>query len=133
MKSLLNYPDVVKKMSDDLDWTEALGEAVVANSSAVLDAVQSFRRRAQAAGNLKSDAKQMVVVEKEVIKIVQADPQVIYVPQYQPSTVVVVGSPPVAYYPTPYPVYYYPYPPGAAIATGIIWGAALGAAWNGGR
>jgi len=132
VKSLLNYPDIVKKMNDDLDWTEALGEAVVTNSSAVLDAVQAFRRRAEGAGNLKSDAKQVVVVEKEVIRIVPANPEVIYVPQYQPSTVVVAGSP-VAYYPTPYPVYYYPYPPGAALAAGIIWGAALGAAWNGGR
>ena len=133
VKSLLNYPDVVKKMSDDLEWTESLGEAVVANSSAVLDAVQAFRRRAQAAGSLKSDSRQKVVVEKEVITVVQADPQVIYVPQYDASAVVVVGAPPVAYYPTPYPVYYYPYPPGAALAAGIIWGAALGAAWNGGR
>jgi hypothetical protein len=132
VKSLLNYPDVVKKMSDDLDWTQDLGEAVVANSSAVLDAVQAFRRRAETAGNLKSDPKQTVVVEKEIIKIVPANPQIIYVPQYQPTAVVVAGAP-IAYYPTPYPVYYYPYPPGAAIAAGVIWGAAIGAAWNGGH
>ena len=46
------------------------------------------RRQAQAAGNLKSDGKQVVQVEKEVITIVPADPQVIYVPQYNPATVV---------------------------------------------
>ena len=102
VKSLLNYPDIVKKMSDDLEWTEDLGEAVVANSSAVLDAVQAFRRKAQAAGNLKSDPKQTIVVEKEIIQIVPTDPQVIYVPQYQPSTVVVAGSP-VGHYPTQCP------------------------------
>ena len=90
VKSLLNYPDVVKMMSADLDWTSALGEAVVADQGAVLEAIQSFRRRAQAAGNLKSDAKQVVKVEKEIIIIVPADPQVIYVPQYNPATVVVV-------------------------------------------
>ena len=132
VKSLLNYPDVVKMMSGDLDWTSALGEAVVADQGAVLEAVQAFRRKAVAAGNLKSDAKQTIVVEKEVIKIVPADPQVVYVPQYNPATVVVVSSTPVyAYYPTPYPAYAYPYAPGAAMAAGVIWGAAIGAAWSG--
>ena len=131
VKSLLNYPDVMKKMSADLDWTSALGEAVVADQGAVLEAIQSFRRKAQAAGNLKSDGKQVVQVEKEIINIVPADPQVIYVPQYNPSTVVVYGAPVWGYYPTPYPSYYYPYPPGAALAAGVIWGAAIGAAWNG--
>lgn len=134
VKSLLNYPEVVKMMSNDLDWTSDLGEAVVADQGAVLDAVQAFRRKTQAAGNLKSDTKQVVVVEKEVIKIVPADPQVIYVPQYNPSTVVVYGGySSWGYYPAPYPVYYYPYPPGAALATGLIWGAAIGAAWSGNR
>jgi hypothetical protein len=134
VKSLLNYPEVVKKMSADLDWTTALGEAVVADQSTVLEAVQVFRRKAQSADNLKSDSKQTIIVEKEVIKIVQADPQVIYVPQYNPTTVVVAGTyPTMPYYPAPYPVYYYPYPPGAAFATGLIWGAAIGAAWNGGH
>ncbi len=134
VKSLLNYPDIVKMMSSDLDWTSALGEAVVADQSAVLEAVQTFRRKAQSAGNLKTDEKQVVQTEKEIIKIVPADPQVIYVPQYNPATVVVAGPVPYwGYYPTPYPSYYYPYPPGAALATGIIWGAAIGAAWGGNR
>jgi hypothetical protein len=134
VKSLLNYPDVVKSMSADLDWTSALGEAVVTDQGAVLDAIQSFRRRAQAAGNLKSDDKQVVQVEQEIVTIVPADPQVIYVPQYNPSTVVVYGTAPYwGYYPTPYPSYYYPYAPGAALAAGVIWGAAIGAAWNGGH
>ena len=134
VKSLLNYPDVVKAMSADLDWTSALGEAVVADQGAVLEAVQSFRRKAQAAGNLKSDDKQVVQVEKEIITIVPADPQVIYLPQYNPYTVVTYGVPPVwGYYPTPYPSYYYPYPPGAALAAGVVWGAAIGAAWSGGH
>jgi hypothetical protein len=132
VKSLLNYPDVVKKMSADLDWTSALGEAVVADQGAVLEGIQSFRRKAQAAGNLKTDGKQVVKTEKEIIIIEPADPQVIYVPQYNPATVVVYSAAPVyAYYPTPYPSYYYPYPPGAAFATGVIWGAAIGAAWSG--
>ena len=132
VKALVNYPEVVKQMSADLDWTADLGEAVVADQAAVLGAVQAFRRKAQAAGNLKSDSKQVVEVEKEIITIVPADPQVIYVPQYNPSTVVVYSSVPVyGYWPAPYPSYYYPYAPGAAFATGLIWGAAIGAAWGG--
>ncbi len=131
VKSLLNYPDVVKMMSNDLDWTSALGEEVVADQGAVLEAVQVFRRQAKAAGNLKSDTKQVVKTEKEVIIIEPADPQVVYVPQYNPSTVVVYGAPAWGYYPTPYPSYYYPYAPGAAMAAGVIWGAAIGAAWSG--
>ena len=133
VKALVNYPDVVKKMSSELDWTAELGEAVVADQGAVLDAVQAFRRKAQAAGNLKSDDKQVITVEKEIVTIVPADPQVVYVPQYNPTTVVAYSSVPVyGYYPAPYPSYYYPYAPGAAFATGLIWGAALGAAWSGG-
>ncbi len=76
----------------------------------------------------------MVKTEQETIIIEPADPQVIYVPQYNPSTVVVYSAAPVyGYYPTAYPVYYYPYPPGAAVARGIVWGAAIGAAWSGNR
>lgn len=132
VKSLLNYPEILKHMSNDLDWTSALGEAVVKDQGAVLDAIQTFRRKTHAVGNLKSDEKQVIVVEKEVITIVPADPQVIYVPQYNPSTVVVSGAySSYGYYPAPYPVYSYPYPPGAALATGLIWGAAIGAAWSG--
>ncbi|MBK7592129.1 MAG: DUF3300 domain-containing protein [Betaproteobacteria bacterium] len=113
VKSLLNYPDVVKMMSGDLDWMSALGEAVVADQGEVLEAIQSFRRKAQAAGNLKSDDKQVVVVEKEVITVVPADPQVIYVPQYNPTTVVTYGVAPYwGYYPTPYPSCSLPVPLG---------------------
>jgi len=134
VKALVNYPDVVKKMSTDLDWTTDLGEAVVADQKGVMDAIQVFRRKAQSVGNLKSDDKQKVEVEKEIITIVPANPEVIYVPQYNPTTVVVSGGySSWGYWPSPYPVYYYPYPPGAALATGLIWGAAIGAAWGGGR
>ena len=104
----------------------------MADQGAVIEGVQSFRRRAQFAGNLKSDGKQVVKAEKEIIIIESANPEVIYVPQYTPSTVVTVGVAPIyGYYPTPYPSYYYPYAPGAAMAAGVIWGAAIGAAWSG--
>jgi hypothetical protein len=136
VRYLLNYPDVVTKMSRDLNWTQDLGEAVVSQQSDVLKAIQTFRAKVNKAGNLKTDDKQIIVQEKETIKIVPADPELIYVPQYQPSTVVVYQSaPPVAYYPTPYPVYYYPYAPGAVFATGFFFGAATAWAcnWHGGH
>jgi uncharacterized protein DUF3300 len=137
VKALINYPDVVTMMSNDLDWTSAMGEAVAADQTEVMDAVQSFRRKAQSAGNLKSDDKQIVAVEEQVVKIVQADPEIIYVPQYNPQTVVVYQTVPYypIYYPTPYPVYYYPYPPGYAFASGFFWGVTIGWAfdWHGGH
>src|SRR4051812_22183439 len=82
VKALVNYPDVVKRMSTNLDWTEGLGEAVVASSEAVMGAVQAFRRKTQAAGNLNSNERQVVEVHEQVIQIAPADPTVIYVPQY---------------------------------------------------
>jgi hypothetical protein len=136
VKALINYPEVVTMMSNDLDWTSALGEAVAADQTAVMDAVQAFRRRADGAGNLQSDDKTTVVVEEDVVKIVQADPEVIYVPQYEPQVVVVQQTVPVypTYYPAPYPVYYHPYPPGYSFAAGFFWGATVAYAfdWHGG-
>ena len=119
IKALINYPDVITMMSNDLDWTSAMGEAVAADQTAVMDAVQSFRRKAEGAGNsARPTTSRSSTVEEEVVKIVQADPQVIYVPQYEPQVVVVQQTVPVypTYYPTPYPCYYYPYPPGYSFA-----------------
>lgn len=133
VKALANYPEVIAMMNDDLVWTEALGAAIVADQAAVLDAVQSYRRKVMAAGNLKTDQKQVVTVEKEVVTIAPADPQVIYIPQYQPASMVVYGAyPGWGYYGWGYPSYYYPYAPGAAFAAGLIWGAAIGG-WYGPR
>jgi hypothetical protein len=134
VKSLANYPDVIKKMSADLDWTEALGTAVATSNNQVMEAIQAFRRKAQSAGHLKSDDKQVVKVEQQIIQIEPADPQVVYVPTYDPAQVVVYGGSPYYYgWSSAYPAYWYPYAPGAALAAGIVWGAAMGAIWNGGR
>lgn len=133
VKALANYPEVIAMMNEDLAWTEALGAAIVADQAAVLDAVQSYRRKVMAAGNLKSDDKQVVKVENEVVAIAPANPQVIYIPQYQPASMVIYGAyPGWGYYGWGYPSYYYPYAPGAAFAAGLIWGAALGG-WYGPR
>lgn len=108
---LLNYPEIVTLMNDDLDWTQRLGTAVINQQRDVMDAIQDFRQRANAAGNLESDDKQVIVREKETIIIQPASPEVIYVPRYEPAQVVVYQSvPPYYYYPTPYPYWPLPFP-----------------------
>ena len=131
VQALAALPDVVKRLADDIKWTTDLGNAVLAQESDVMDAVQRMRAKAQEKGTLKSNEQMKVetkVVEsKQVIVVEQADPKVVYVPSYDP--VVVYGAP--AY---PYPPIYYPppgyYAAGMAISFGI--GVAMGAAWGGG-
>jgi hypothetical protein len=122
--ALLNYPEVVHLLSDDLDWTWDLGTAVLNQRGDVLDAIQSFRTRARGAGNLRTDDHQTVTTQSDgAIAIAPADPQVIYVPYYEPERVVVYQQEPVySYYPWAYPVYYYPYPVGYRFSTGLFWG-----------
>lgn len=130
VRILVNYPEVLRKMSDDLDWTEQLGEAMQSNAGDVLAAVQAFRRRVAAAGNLRSDDKLTVVQDGPAYIIESTNPQVIHVPVYDPQVVVVQQPAPPApvYVPTPYPAYYDPYPAAAAAATGFFFGA-LTTAW----
>jgi hypothetical protein len=122
--ALLNYPEVVKLMNDDLDWTWRLGDAVINQRADVLDAIQGFRDRAYAAGNLRTDNRQVVENDDAgAITIKPADPEVIYVPYYEPERVVVYQRAPVYYYyPIAYPVYYYPYPFGYSFRSGYFWG-----------
>src|SRR5262245_6902384 len=122
--ALLNYPEVIAKMNDDLDWTENLGNAVIDQQSDVMGMIQQIRTEAQAGGYLKSDDKQVVVQEKETIIIQSASPDVIYVPSYNPQVVYVQDyhSYPPPYYSPPYPYYY---SPGAAFFTGMFVGAAF--------
>jgi hypothetical protein len=89
VKSVGHYPQVIYMMSDKLDWTTALGQAYVNQSTDVLTSVQRLRARAKAAGYLVTTPQQVVIVEKEVIKVVPAQPQVIYVPTYNPQVVYV--------------------------------------------
>jgi len=126
VKALVPFPDVLIMMSEKLDWTQKLGDAFLAQQKAVLDTVQSLRRKAKEAGNLKSSKEQEVKTEGDVIIVQPADPQVVYVPTYNPT--VVYGPWPYPAYP-PYPVYVYP-PPYAAFT--FTMGIAIGAAWHGG-
>jgi hypothetical protein len=121
--ALLNYPEVLRMMNDDIDWTWKLGDAVVDQQADVIAAVETFRDRAYAAGNLKSDQYQTVREDEGIIEIVPVNDEIIYVPYYEPERVLVSQVTPVYYYyPRPYPVYYYPYPAGFSFYNGYFWG-----------
>jgi uncharacterized membrane protein YgcG len=142
VKSLVAFPQVLTMMNEKLDWTQKLGDAFLAQEKDVMATVQQLRVKAQAAGNLKSTPEQKIIVEQAapqapqqtIIRIEPANPQVIYVPTYNPT--VVYGAWP---YPA-YPPYYY-YPPGYvfgaslfSFGVGMAVGAALwgGCNWHGG-
>lgn len=93
VKSIAHYPQVVYMMADKLDWTTALGQTYVLQGEEVLKSIQRLRKKAEEAGNLVTTPQQTVIVEKEVIKIVPAQPQVIYVPTYNPEVVYVEKGP----------------------------------------
>ena len=149
VKGLTQFSDVLNQMASNLSWTSALGDAYFNIPQDVMNAVQVMRQRASQAGNLKSNAQQTVSTEAaaapqkqaspapqptvvqappQTIIIQPAQPQVVYVPTYNPT--VVYGAP-VAVYPG-----YVPPPPpstGELVATGLISfgiGMAVGAAMS---
>ncbi|WP_244513249.1 MULTISPECIES: DUF3300 domain-containing protein [unclassified Ensifer] len=141
--SLLNYPEIVKMMSDDLDWTQALSNALAYQQKDVLVAIQQLRDKAVADGVIKSDDKVVVKQENDNVVIQAANPEKIYVPQYEPQMLYDPGyaPAPIAYYPEPYPNYYYPTATFfAGVVTGAVFAAAVdwddwgvwGGRWNGG-
>jgi hypothetical protein len=79
------FPTVVQQMADDIDWTQDLGDAMLAQPDDVLDAVQRMRARADAVGNLESNEAQTVSTEGDTISIAPAEPDVVYVPAYDPA------------------------------------------------
>jgi hypothetical protein len=91
VKSLVRYPDVVKWMDQNLEWTTQVGEAFLDQPADVMNAIQQLRARAIAAGNLIDTPQQRIVKEKNCVcvRIVPAEPEVIYVPQYDPDGVYV--------------------------------------------
>jgi hypothetical protein len=131
IQAMAALPDVVKRLSEDIKWTTDLGNAVLAQQSDVMDAVQRMRAKAAEKGNLKSNeqikVETKVVENKTVIVVQQSKPDVVYVPSYDP--VVVYGAPPYPYPPIAYPPPGY-YAAGMAISFGV--GMAMGAAWGGG-
>jgi len=137
VKALVATPSVLSMMSTKLDWTQKLGDAVLAQQPDVMDAVQRLRAKAQANNKLASTKEQKVTTTqqqgRDVIVIEPAVPDTIYVPYYDPA--VVYGAWPYA----SYPPYYFPppygYVSGALLATGLAFGAgyALGRWTSGGN
>jgi hypothetical protein len=139
VKSLVNFPDLLATLSEKLNWTEKLGDAFLASEKDVMDTVQKLRLKAQEAGNLTSTEQQKVIVQEKIIVIQPAQPQVIYVPSYNPA--VVYGGwwwpafpPPPPFIPfPPSPVLYGAMAFGAGVAMGAAWGYAWGNCnWRGG-
>jgi hypothetical protein len=115
--ALALFPDVLNLMASQIDWTTEVGTAFLSDPKGVMNSVQQLRAQAQLAGNLKSTPQQSVAAEtqngQQIIVIQPANPQVVYVPVYNPQTV------------------YYPPPPSATtvlLAFGV--GIAIGAAMN---
>ena len=119
-------------MSEQLTWTQKLGDAMLGQQQDVADFIQRLRARASAAGNLQSTPQQTVTTQGSgdsvQYVITPTNPEVIYVPSYNPSS---------AYGAWPYPAYPpYQYPYGGVLATGLLWGlgiAAAGAIYGGWR
>ncbi|MEI8153353.1 MAG: DUF3300 domain-containing protein [Hyphomicrobiales bacterium] len=141
VKSLTAFPQVLVQLSDHLDWMQKIGDAMVAQQQDVADSIQRLRAKAETAGNLKSGKEQTVTTEgagaDRTVVIAPTNPEVIYVPAYDPNTV--YGA-----WPTPaYPPTYYPPPPGYgygnALIRGLLFGVGIAAAgaifggWNWGR
>jgi len=128
IKALTQFPSVLANMDKNLSWTSALGETYVNQQEAVMDAVQVMRARAKAAGNLKSNEQVKVETEEKTIVIEPADPDVVYVPAYDPW--VVYGAPVVMW------SGWYPYPglyvegPGVSFGVGFAIGFFAGFGWG---
>ena len=150
VKSLVAFPQMLDQLSKQADWVQKTGDAFLAQPEDVMASIQRLRAQAQKAGNLKSNEQQKVIVKEvpvetssepastntTIIQIEPSNPETVYVPAYNPTTV--YGTWAYPSYPPPYwppsPYYYPGYYPGAALATGIMWGigiAAIGSCWGG--
>jgi hypothetical protein len=138
VKSLVAFPAALMQLNDHLDWTQKLGDAIISQQQDVADSIQRLRAKAAGAGNLTSGPQQTVSVQdsggQPSYVIEPANPDVIYVPSYNPSWA--YGNWPYPAYP---PVYYPPAPGygyGTVLATALMWGAGIAAAgaiysnWN---
>ncbi|HVP50186.1 MAG TPA: DUF3300 domain-containing protein [Candidatus Bathyarchaeia archaeon] len=126
VKALTEFPSVLDNMAKNLSWTSQLGEAYHNQQKAVMQAVQTCRAQAKAAGNLKTTPQQTVTTQtqngQQIIVIQPTNPQIVYVPQYNPTVV----------YGTPYTVP--SYSTADMVTTGLLSfgaGMAVGAAMSG--
>jgi hypothetical protein len=124
VKSLVAFPQILMMMDEKLNWMERLGDAFLAQQQQVMDTVQSLRQKASDAGNLKSNDQIRVDQQGQSIVVEPANPQVVYVPYYDPM--VIYGPwwwpayPPV--YWAPWPGYFY----GPGFSVGFAWGIGIG-------
>ena len=130
VQSLAAFPQVLAMMNDQIEWMQRLGDAFLADQQRVMDTVQSLRQRASAAGNLQSTPQQSVIDRDDLIYIEPAQPDVVYVPVYDPLLIYgpwwVPAYPPWFWYPPPI----WGYPAGVAITTGIVFGTAWAVSHN---
>ena len=126
--SLVAFPQVMTMMGEQPDWVQNVGDAFLADSDGVMDTVQKLRSKAKEEGNLETTEQQKVIVEEPsssetVIIIEPADPQVVYVPSYNPT--VIYGT---WWWPRYTPWYYRPYGYGfgSAVVRGIGFGIGVG-------
>jgi len=124
VKALTAFPSVLGNMDKNLSWTSSLGDAYYNQQQDVMDAVQVMRRRAQAAGNLKTTPQQTVTTQDSNIVVEPADPEVVYVPAYDPW--LVYGDPVVAW------PGWYPYPGIWFGGPYLSFGFGYGIGWFGG-
>lgn len=124
IKSLCHFPDILKSMSDKLDQTRKLGDAFLGQEEEVMATVQELRRKAMEQGNLSTTNEQKVIVEEDLVRIEPANPEVVYVPVYDPYYV--YGS---WWYPA-YPPYYWYYPSGLYSGVSISFGPGIFFGYN---
>ncbi len=119
IKSLVAFPDILKRMSEDVDWTQRLGDAFLNNEGDVMDAVQRLRKRAYATGNLEK--AQHITVERDDNHIIiePAEERIVYVPVY--DTRVVYGN----WWWPEYPPVYWNYPSHYTYTSGFYWGSSI--------
>jgi len=114
VQGLVMFPDVLKRLNDDVSWTTALGNAFLAQQQDVMDAVQRMRQKAQQAGRLAPTPQENIVADNGAIEIEPVDPNVIYVPVYDPAW---IWGPAVWY---PYPQWFWP--PRTILRGGLFFG-----------
>jgi hypothetical protein len=124
VKALTEFPSVLANMDKNLAWTSSLGDAYVNQQQDVMNAVQAMRQRAQKAGNLQSNPQETVTTNGQDIVIEPADPEVVYVPQYDPW---LVYGEPLGIWPG-----WYWYPGLYLTGPGFGWGLGFGIGFFGG-
>jgi hypothetical protein len=87
VKALTQFPSVLANMDKNISWTSSLGDAYVNQQSDVMAAIQVMRHNAQQAGNLASGSQEQVTTEDSTIAIQPTNPDVVYVPAYDPWTI----------------------------------------------